>query len=165
MAKFTSKFLFDPERRIQFSTIIWFSLALTAVMLELQRGSINNYLIFKNVFWHTWRQENLYTHYPGQYDDLNHYGPLFSVFIFPFAILPDWIGVILWAMANAGMLFYAIQRLPVSEENKSIIVAFAAIEMMTSIHNVQFNATVAAWIILIQCLQLLIWWSHLCTAI
>jgi Glycosyltransferase family 87 len=138
----------DPGRKINMITLLWFLLAFIAVLVELQRGSINNYLIFKNVFWHTWHQENLYIHYPGEYKDLNHYGPLFSFIILPFAILPDWLGVILWAIANTWMLLYAIQQLPISEKNKNIILLFTSIEMMTSIHNVQFNTTAAAWIIL-----------------
>lgn len=138
----------DTARRTRTYTAIWFFLALIAVIVELNRGTINNYLIFKNVFWHVWHRQNLYIHYPGEYNDLNHYGPLFSILIFPFAVLPDWLGVILWAMANTWMLFYAIQQLPVSRGNKDMIMMIAVIEMMTSIHNVQFNAITAAWIIL-----------------
>ena len=142
-------FRYQPNRKIQLSTIIWFAFAAIAVILEILRGKINNYLIYKYVFWHTLHQTNLYTYYPGEYVDLNHYGPLFSLIILPFAMLPDWLGVLLWALANAGVLFYAINRLPVSDKSKNLILLISSIEMMTSIHNVQFNPMLTGWLILI----------------
>jgi Glycosyltransferase family 87 len=143
-----SNLRYDSKRRIQPSAFIWFLLAIIAVLVELHRGSINNYLIFKGVFWHTINQSNLYIYYPGEYLDLNHYGPVFSLFIFPFAILPNWLGVILWAVLNAWILFYAINQLPVSPSSKNIILLLSSIEMMTSIHNVQFNPMLTGWLIL-----------------
>ncbi len=135
------------RRKIPLVTIIWFTLALVAVISELSRNSINNYLIFKYVFWHAIDQQSLYAVYP-EYVDTNHYGPLFSVVIAPFAVLPNWLGCSLWALANAWILFYAINRLKISQRNKLIILAVSAIEMMTSIHSVQFNPATGAWLIL-----------------
>ena len=141
-------FKVNPNRKIQLSAILWFAFALIGVLIELHRGTINNYLIYKNVFWHTIYQTNLYIYYPNEYLDLNHYGPLFSLVIFPFAILPDWLGVTMWALLNAAMLFYAINKLPVSNVSKNIILLISSIEMMTSIQNVQFNPMLTAWLIL-----------------
>lgn len=135
------------RRKIPLITIIWFTLALVAVISELSRNSINNYLIFKYVFWHAIDQTSLYAAYPD-YVDTNHYGPLFSVVIAPFAVLPNWLGCSLWALANAWILLYAINRLKISRSNKLIILAVSAIEMMTSIHSVQFNPATGAWLIL-----------------
>lgn len=142
-------FRYQPNKKIQLSAIIWFAFAAIAVILEILRGKINNYLIYKYVFWHALHQTNLYTHYPGEYVDLNHYGPLFSLLILPFAMLPDWLGVFLWALVNAGLLFYSINQLPVSDKNKNLILLISSIEMMTSIHNVQFNPMLTGWLILI----------------
>ncbi len=136
------------KRKVPIVAIIWFSLAFIAVLAELFHDAINNYIIFKYVFWHVVEQKSLYDAYPSEYFDTNHYGPLFSLVIAPFAVLPNWLGCILWAMANAAFLYYAINRLPVSEKNKIIIIAISAIEMMTSIHNVQFNPMVGAWLIM-----------------
>ena len=128
--------------------MIWFALALIAAVAEVAKGSINNYLIYKNVFWHVLEQKHLYIEYPQQYFDVNHYGPLFSILIAPFAILPDWLGCVLWCLANAAFLYYAINRLNIPHHHKLIIVAITAIELMTTIHNVQFNPMVGAWIIM-----------------
>jgi hypothetical protein len=135
------------RKRIPLVAIIWFSLALIAVFSEVLRESPNNYLIFKYVFWHVIEQKQLYVGYP-EYVDVNHYGPLFSLIIAPFAIMPDKAGCVLWALVNAAFLNYAINRIRISEKSKRIIIAVTAIEMMTSIHSVQFNPMVGAWLIM-----------------
>ena len=76
-----------------FPTVLWFFLAVIAVTLELSRGldSVNNYLIYKGVFQHTYQQKYLYLAYPDEYDDANHYGPLFSMVIAPVAIFNNYV--------------------------------------------------------------------------
>ncbi len=136
------------RKKVPLVFVIWFALALIAALSEVLRSTINNYLIFKYVFWHSIDQKDLYTAYPNEYADTNHYGPFFSFIIAPFAVLPNWLGCILWCLVNAYMLFYAIVRLPISANKQLIILAITAIEMMTAIHNLQFNPMSAAWIIL-----------------
>ena len=133
---------------IPFPVFVWFLLPTIAVVAELLHHKINNYSIYKYVFWHTVEKTNLYLQYPGQFEDANHYGPFFSIIIAPFAILPDAVGVILWVWANTWFLYYAIRQLPISLKAKYIILLVAAIELMTASHNVQFNPMMAAWIIL-----------------
>lgn len=146
------KFIFKEVtvfgRKIPLVFIIWFVLALIAALSEVLRSSINNYLIFKYVFWHSIDQKDLYITYPNEYVDTNHYGPFFSFIIAPFAVLPNGLGCLIWCLVNAYMLFYAIGRLHISADKKLIILAITAIEMMTAIHNLQFNPMSAAWIIL-----------------
>ncbi len=147
------KFLFadirlGTNRKIPFAYVVWFAFAFIAALAELLHHSINNYLIFKNVFWHLVEQKNLYLYYPDQYADHNLYGPIFSFVIAPFSVLPNWLGVILWVIANAVFLFYAIKQLPFTEKGIRTIFLIAAIDFMTASHNVQFNPMVAAWIIL-----------------
>ena len=137
------------KRKISVAAIVWFCLALIAIVIQLTRGEggYNNYLIFKNVFWHTLSSKNLYAYYPTEYADVNHYGPVFSLLIAPFTLLPNVIGCFLWCLANAAFLFYAVRRLPVSYKNQNIILLVGALEMMTSMHNVQFNPMLTSWII------------------
>lgn len=136
------------KRKISLIVIIWFALALIAVLAELLHHSINNYLIYKGVFWHVLEQKNLYLQYPSEYEDSNHYGPLFSVLIAPFALLPNWIGVITWVLFNAWFLYYAIRQLPIADRAIKIVFLISLIEFMTSSHNVQFNPMLTAWILL-----------------
>jgi Glycosyltransferase family 87 len=131
------------------SYIIWFLLAIIAVSLEMSRGitSIDNYLIYKGVYDHVVQQKYLFSFYPLEYVSFNNYGPAFSLIIAPFAVLPVYVGCFLWAIANAGCLFYAIKLLPINENQKTLIYWISCIEMMTSIHNVQFNAMFTSFVI------------------
>lgn len=135
---------------IPLPAILWFTLAVVAASLEMSRGldDINNFLIYKNVFWHTLHQQNLFIEYPNEYFDKNHYGPVFSILIAPFAVLPTLPGCFLWCLANAWVLFYAIQHLPISDRQKRIVLLIGMIEMMTAIHSVQFNPMLTGWILL-----------------
>ncbi len=136
--------------KIPLPVLVWFVLAALSAIAEISRGfsSINNYEIFAGVFHHTVQQKNLYLSYPAEYFDLNHYGPLFSIVIAPFALLPDYAGCFLWCLVNAWVLFYAIRRLNFTEQQKNIILLIGLIEMLTSIHNVQFNPMLTGWILL-----------------
>lgn len=147
------KFLFNTihykgKPVLSVAVLIWFAFALIAVLAELLHHSINNYLLFKGVFWHVIEQKNLYLQYPAEYFDSNHYGPLFSFIIVPFAVLPNWAGVILWVLANAYVLYYAIRKLPIAPQAILTIYLITAIEFMTSSHNVQFNPMLTGWILL-----------------
>ena len=136
--------------KIPVPVFLWFLLAMLAAVAEISRGlsAINNYEIFSGVFHHTLQQKNLYLAYPAEYVDANHYGPLFSILIAPFALLPDTVGCFLWCVANAWVLFYAVRQLQLTERQQNIILLIGLIEMMTSIHNVQFNPMLTGWIML-----------------
>ena len=106
MKAFVSK-IFDINKKPNFITVLWFLVPFIALIIEAQKENIfiNNYLIYKNVFWHTFQEKNLFSIYPTEYFDKNHYGPLFAILIAPFAILPNYIGLILWGMINVSILF------------------------------------------------------------
>ena len=148
--KFLFKHISIGKWRIPVPVFLWFTLAMIAAIAEISRGhaAINNYDIFAGVFEHTIAQKNLYIPYPGEYIDTNHYGPLFSVLIAPFAVLPDYLGCFLWCICNAWVLFYAIRQLPFTEKQQHTILLIGLVEMMTSIHNVQFNPMLTGWILL-----------------
>ncbi len=134
---------------IELVYIVWFALALIALVSEMARGihSIDNFLVFRGIFDHVWQEKNLFNFYPDEYDSFNNYGPAFSLIIAPFAILPVFVGCFLWGIANAASLFAAIRMLPIKQEQQVIIYWVCCIEMMTSIHSVQFNPMLAAFFI------------------
>ncbi len=136
--------------RFPVAVLLWFLLAALAAVAEISRGpgDINNFLIFRNVFWHTIHEQNLYLPYPQDYFDTNHYGPVFSILIAPFALLPTVIGCFLWCMFNAWVLYYAIRQLPLTANQRNGIMLISVIEMMTSVHSVQFNPMLTGWIML-----------------
>ena len=143
------KIQINQHTKVELIYLLWFVLAIFAVVSEMARGltSIDNYLIFKGVFDHVVQEKYLFSYYPAEYVSFNNYGPAFSIIIAPFALLPTYLGCFLWAMANALALFWAIRMLPILYEQKIWIYWVVLIEMMTSIHSVQFNPMFTAFII------------------
>ncbi len=148
--KLRNRFIQVNNWKQYFPVITWYVLAAIGAILKIRLGEskYNNFIIFRQVFWHTIHQTNLYTEYPLEYFDSNHYGPLFSLVIAPFALVPAPVGVFLWCIANAAILLYAIRKLPVGFKNQNTILLIGTVEMMTSIENTQFNCIMTSWIIL-----------------
>ena len=71
---------------------VWMIIGVTG-MTRFGHGRENNFLIFKQSFWHVVDQLPLYIHYPKEYFDLFLYGPTFSMVIAPFAVPPTWLGM------------------------------------------------------------------------
>ena len=127
---------------------IWILLALISAIKQYFIGNDNNYLIFKNVFYHTLEQKSLYATYPNLYFDHNHYGPIFSLFIAPFALLPDAVGMVLWCIFNALVLFHSICQINIESSKINLILWICAHEFLTAILGQQFNPIMTSIIIL-----------------
>jgi Glycosyltransferase family 87 len=127
---------------------VWVLLALIACFKQYSKGSYNNYLIFKHVYLHALDRLNLYTAYPEAYMDTNHYGPFFSILVAPFAILPDYLGTLLWQLANTLFLYFAIRQLPISTSKINAVYWIVAHELLTALFSFQFNISIAAIIVL-----------------
>lgn len=138
------------EKGKPFIIALWFGLSLFAVGKSVVLGHShihNNYFVYKYNFFNVINQHNLYLHQPEHYFDLNHYGPIFSLIIAPFALMPDSVGVVLWVMFNALILLIALQKLPIKKSHYLLIVLLCAHELMTSAANVQINPLIAAFIL------------------
>lgn len=127
---------------------IWIGAMIVCSIIRYLGGDFNNFRIFTGVFHHTMDQSPLYELYPTQYHDHNHYGILFSVVIAPFALMPYWLSVPLWSVANAALLFFAIKSLPVERWKHALIFWIAINELYTAACMHQFNIAVAAFIVL-----------------
>lgn len=127
---------------------IWLVITIVTAVKQFFIAKYNNYLIFKHVFYHTLEEKSLYASYPELYFDHNHYGPIFSLFIAPFAILPDAIGMVLWNVFNGVLLIYALSKIPVDSQKINWILWICAHEFLTAILGFQFNPIMTALIIL-----------------
>ncbi len=107
-------------------------------------SKINNFIIFRNSFYHLLDHVTLYGEYAAEQYDLYKYSPTFALLFAPFAILPTYVGAILWAIFNAVLLFIAVQKLPVDPSKKTFVWWFMLIELITSIQNSQVNPLIAA---------------------
>lgn len=106
-------------------------------------SKINNFIIFRNSFFHLIDGLTLYGPYNAEQYDLYKYSPTFALLFAPFAILPKYIGVVLWSITNALVLFAAIAKMPIAQHYKTFIWWFTLIELITSIQNVQVNPIIA----------------------
>ncbi len=125
---------------------LWLLLGLLAALMKMH--SHNNFLVFRGVFWHTWQQISLYAKYPAEYWDSNYYGPLFSLVSAPFAVVPEWLGLVLWCVALSMFLYIAIRRSSMTKYQQLFILWFCAHELLTALYMQQFNIAIAAIIVL-----------------
>lgn len=129
---------------------VYLIIAVVTAISKYSRGNyaINNYLIFKSVFFNTRDQTNLFTEYPDRFFDMNHYGVFFSVLIAPFALMPDWLGIALWNAANTFIFIYAIHKLPFSDAKKALFALFCLQEYITAALSLQFNVALTGLLLL-----------------
>jgi hypothetical protein len=126
---------------------LWFIITAFAILKILTSGNYNNYLIFKFTFYSLVNERNFFLPQPENFQHYNLYGPIFSVFIAPFAMLPNWLGHTLWTIFNSSVLFIAIKKLPLPPEATLAIILIAAHENLTSILSSQFNPSMTAIIL------------------
>ena len=109
----------------------------------------NNFVIFRFSFIHLINYQDLYILHPQDQYDLFKYSPTFALLMFPFAYLPEGIGLVLWNLFNALMLFIAIRKVPVLSQKVSVFVLwFILQETLTGLQSAQTNPLIAALLIL-----------------
>jgi hypothetical protein len=141
---------------------VLFGLAAVAITLRnwlLPQGNLfaqgdhythyNNFIIFRNAFWHLLNRKVLYLQYPAEQFDLFKYSPTFALFFAPFAVLPVWLGLALWNVLNAWVLVLAVRKLPLLNHwQKAGFGMLLLQEFITSTINSQCNALIVALLIL-----------------
>ncbi len=107
----------------------------------------NNYVIFKQAFFHLIAGKDLYIAYPDECWDLFKYSPAFALFMGTMAYLPDFAGLLLWNLINSMVLYKAVRMLPLTERKQSLFLWFVLVEMITALQSSQSNALMAGLII------------------
>lgn len=127
---------------------LWMLIGVIAALAKLKHH--NNFNVFRYVFYHAWQGVSLYGEGAnGEYWDINHYGPLFSLIIAPFAVMPEWLGLLAWDVCLAAFLYWAVSLLCSNMKRVQIFVIwFCAHELLTALFMQQFNVAIAAIIIL-----------------
>lgn len=104
----------------------------------------NNYIIFKQSFFHLIDGKDLYTQFVEEQGDLYKYSPAFALIFSILAIMPDVLGLSLWNILNTAVLFYSVYYLPrLNVRTKGLILVFVIVELLTSVQNEQSNALIA----------------------
>ena len=112
------------------------------------RDNYSNYTIVRNSFGHLRNEQNLYAAYPAEYGDRFVYGPAFSVLMGSVAWLPDVVGIGLYLLASAGVLFLAIQSLPIDKVWRNWFCLICLVDFANNQQHFQSNAFMAGLIIL-----------------
>ncbi len=108
-----------------------------------------NYLIFKNSFYHLIEYKDLYQLFPNEHVGFYKYSPAFSMFFGIFSWFPDLAGLNLWNLLNAFIFLISVYYLPkLDKTQKGLILILCFLELNTSMENVQSNALIAGLIIL-----------------
>lgn len=130
------------------STLLSLWLLMVVVSVALHMHNFNNFLIYKFTFWHAVEGKSLFLNH-GDHFDVNHYGPIFSLIMAPFAIIPSlWMGVALWHLALAMFLWWAIQRSTLTTAQIVVVIWLTAHELLNALGMSQFNVATAAMILL-----------------
>ena len=119
-----------------------------AVVVSLQAGAQhnNNFEIFRTSWDNLVAGRGLYGENPTHRDYFK-YSPTFAFLFAPFAILPFTAGLLLWNLANAGVLYWGLGRVlePRAALGARVIVF---LDTVGSMQNVQSNALSAGLMIL-----------------
>jgi len=140
----------------------WFLLGgylLLACIASLQQWSLkrpedpythyNNYIIFRQSFFHLIAHENLYTLYLAEHWDYFRYSPSFALAFGALAWMPDLAGLMLWNALNVTVLFFGWMLLPIEDERVKLAAAWlVGIEVMIALQNSQSNVLIAGLLLL-----------------
>jgi hypothetical protein len=109
----------------------------------------NNYIIFRQAFFHLAGHRDLYTQYLAEHWDYFRYSPSFAIAFGAFAWMPDLAGLLLWNTLNVVVLFLGWRALPVLDDRVRLAAGwFVAVEVMTSLQNAQSNVLIAGLLLL-----------------
>jgi len=109
----------------------------------------NNFSIFKQSSAHLLHHQDLYELYPEEHWDYFKYSPTFAFLAIPLNYIPDLLGLVLWNLANAWALFFALRCLPISPMAIVAVQWLVLKDLMTSLQNAQSNALVAASVVMV----------------
>lgn len=135
------------ERR-SFTILLWLLLPVIAFLLKSNINQFNNFLIFRESFYHAFHHLSLYVPYPEEYQDVFLYGPVFTILMTPFSLLSLKSGLLLWGVSLSMFLYFSVYNLPLSLKKKSFLYWFCAHELLTALFMWQFNVAIAASILL-----------------
>ena len=128
-------------------------LMVLCVILSIQaifNDEIANFIIFKTASLRFLHHENLYDYiqYKIIYDKF-FYAPQFALLFLPFALLPIKLAVFLWLLLGSLLFYVALEKLPLNNNQKTIVFFIALIDLINSFQNLQTNAINTALMIFI----------------
>jgi len=134
---------YNPFINLNFILGFYLFLSTSASIHKCLTHKLANYMTFSMSFWNMFRGINPY------YQVLEYkYSPAFCLLMGPMAVLPDWLGAVIWNGLNTLILYFGIKRLKIENSKKTFILWFIIFEYLTSIQNLQSNVLVTGLILL-----------------
>ncbi|MEP6989981.1 MAG: glycosyltransferase family 87 protein [bacterium] len=106
-----------------------------------------NFEIFRTASRHLLTGQDLYAEYPDEHSDRFKYSPTFALLFEPLAWIPSPIALFFWSLANALVLFGAVERALPGRRGLLALLCLL-LEVLRGMQNAQSNALVAGLIIL-----------------
>jgi len=139
--------------------IVYILITIAASVVQYSRGEkkfgdkayteINNYIIFKQSYFHLIHDQDLYKLYPDEHWDFYKYSPTFALSMGVLAYFPNVVSLTIWNLANSLLLFYALSKIELISENKKNILLWVVLpELVISTQNSQSNGLTAALMIM-----------------
>ena len=107
----------------------------------------NNYIIFKNAWFHLKENKDMYLLYPEKQWDLYKYSPSFALGMAALAYMPDWLGLLLWNVLNVLILFWGVRYFIKGPPHTIFMLWFIFNELFTSVLNSQSNPMIAGLLV------------------
>lgn len=127
--------------------VLYIMIAVLA-FIQIQGGRYNNWLIFRQSYFHLVNGLPLYVQYPSEYSDYFFYNPVFIFIVAPFTVFPVKIGLALWILSTSLITFYAIRQLPVSEKKQNIFALLIIFDLLNNLQYPQSNPLLLAFMLL-----------------
>ena len=146
--------LFSPKKTAlllkQQTVYVIYFITLAAINLAtIFSGKMNTWNIYRSVFWHFVKHDDIYTAYPAEFGDQYQYSPSFPALFAPFAGLPYYAGYFFWNNLSMLLIPFLIFKFKHFTTQKKVIVCYIGlIEMLVCLQGTQANVMIANLILL-----------------
>jgi len=150
-----STFFLDPRVALAapflVATIAALQMLMQTVRNPLPGGytHYNNFIIFRQAFVHLVAGKDLYLFFPAEHFDNFLYSPTFAALMAPFAVLPVWLGLVLWDLACAAAMVAGIRAVPgLDARSRALFVWFVLPEYIGAAQHSQTNPAIVGLLLL-----------------
>ncbi len=129
--------------------IIYFVTLAAINIANVISGRMNTWNIYRSVFWHFVKHDDIYTAYPAEFGDQYQYSPSFPALFAPFASLPNYVGYFFWNNLSMLLIPFLIFKFKnFSVQQKAMVCYIGLLEMLVCLQGTQANVMIANLILI-----------------
>ena len=129
--------------------IIYFITLAAINLATVFAGKMNTWNIYRSVFWHFVKHDDIYKAYPAEFGDQYQYSPSFPALLAPFASLTNYVGYFVWNNVSMLLIPFLIFKFRYfSLKQKAIVCYIGLVEMLVCLQGTQTNVMIANLILL-----------------